>query len=310
MSVVKWLDETGRANVASVGGKGKALGVLTNTGFNVPPGFVIASDVFFGFLSHNGLVQKVERLVDETDGVNLAATGGELRELVLRGAISESTSKEVGDALCKLRARHVAIRSSAASEDSLTASFAGLHATFLNKESQLDSVLVYIKKCWASLFGESALAYRMKKGFPLFEGMAVIIQKMIAAEVSGVALTVHPSKEDALLIEASYGLGDLLVGGKVEPDSYVVDRETLETTEKRIGTKHRMSICGGEGVEVLQVAPDMSRRQAVTDEKIREIGKTALDVERAFGRPNDVEWCVSGNTLWVLQSRPIVEVGK
>lgn len=305
MSVVKWLGETDKGDIALVGGKGNSLVVLINGGFHVPRGFVVVSDSFFRFLTHNGLAQTVEKLVDEIDRENFADKSDELRKSVLQGEIPTDIVTEVEDALGKLKVQRVAVRSSAVSEDSSKTSFAGLHDTYLNIKSEPGPVLDHVKKCWASLFTERALAYRLKKGSPRLEGMAVIIQEMIPAEVSGVAFTVHPFNRTALLIEVAYGMGDSIVGGTVEPDSFSIDRESLVVLEKRIGSKAKKSICQDEGVQLVETETELARTQAITDRDVEIVASICLKIEDIWHFPQDIEWCSQNKKVWVLQARPI-----
>ncbi|RJS75588.1 hypothetical protein CW714_00165 [Methanophagales archaeon] len=175
----------------------------------------------------------------------------------------------------------------------------------MNIKSELELVLENVKKCWASLFNDRAVVYRIRKKIPHLDGMAVVVQEMIPADISGVAFTVHPAKAKALLIEASYGIGDMIVSGKVEPDDYVVDRETLEIMEKKIGNKNKMSVCHGGQVEIIEVEKELAGRQVILNEKVEEIAKICLDIEKVFNYPQDIEWCISNNKIWILQSRAI-----
>jgi pyruvate,water dikinase len=302
---VKFLDEIKKPKVSELGGKGYSLAVLFNNGFNVPRGFILISEAFFEYLRKNNMIEKVRKLSLGIDENNFREKSREIRNLILSGKIQENIESEVKEALSKLNANYVSVRSSAVSEDSLRASFAGLHDTFLNVKAETSSVLENVKKCWASLFNDRAVIYRIKKKIPHLEGMAVIVQEMIPAEVSGVVFTIHPMNHKFLLIEASYGIGDIVVGGRVEPDDYVVDRETLEIVERKIGRKDKMTIIEGEEVRVTDVKEELAKEQVLSDEKIKEIAKISLKVEKIFIHPQDIEWCILNNNLWLLQSRTI-----
>ncbi|RLI92286.1 MAG: hypothetical protein DRO65_00225 [Candidatus Altiarchaeales archaeon] len=302
---VKFLHEIKEPKVSDLGGKGYSLAVLMNNGFNVPKGFVIVSDAFFEYLRKNYLKEKIEKLANEITEENFLKRSQELKDLILSGTMPESIVSSVKDSLNKLSADYVSIRSSAVSEDSLKASFAGLHDAFLNVKADLDLVLENVKKCWASLFNERAVIYRIKKGLPHLEGMAVIVQEMIPAEVSGIAFTVHPINERFILIEASYGIGDMIVGGRVEPDDYSVDRETLEIIERKIGRKDKMSTLESREVKIVDIKEELAKKQALSDDKVKEIAQASLKIEEIFKSPQDIEWCISDNKLWLLQSRAI-----
>ncbi|MBU2598258.1 MAG: PEP/pyruvate-binding domain-containing protein, partial [Actinobacteria bacterium] len=183
-------------SVRELGGKGYSLGVLIKNNFDVPKGFVIISEAFFKFLKYNGLTEKIEKLASKIDKENYKEESLKIKDLILEGKIPEDIVLEIKESLNNLNAQHVSIRSSAVSEDSLKASFAGMHDTFLNIKSEPNIVLNYIKKCWASLFNERAVAYRIRMGFTHLEGMAVVIQEMIPAEISGTTFTAHPDTRD------------------------------------------------------------------------------------------------------------------
>ena len=305
MTFIKFLTELKDPKTSEVGGKGYSLAVLINNGFNVPQGFVSTSDAFFKFLKANNLMEKIEKLASEIAGNNFGEKSREIRDLILDGDVSEDIASEIGESLNKLNARYVSIRSSAVSEDSLKASFAGLHDTFLNIKSEPELVLENIKKCWASLFTERAVFYRIRKAIPHLEGMAVVIQEMIPAEVSGITFTVHPTKEKTLLLEASYGIGDTIVSGKVEPDDYVVDRETLKILEKKIGDKNKMSTCKSGRIEVIEVEKELAEKQVIPNEEVKEIAEICLNIEKLFKYPQDIEWCIYNDKIGILQSRAI-----
>jgi len=303
--MAKVLSEIKEPRISDLGGKGYSLAVLINNRFSVPHGFVIISEAFFKFLRDNNLAKKIEKLASEISKNNFQEKSKEIRKLILGGKIPEEIAFEIEGNLNKLNGQYVSIRSSATSEDSKKASFAGLHDTFLNVRSESKTVLDCIKKSWGSLFSDRAVIYRIRKRMHQLEGMAIVVQEMIPAEVSGVTFTVHPSDKKTLLIEASYGVGDLIVSGKVQPDSFVVDRETLEILEKQIGNKSKMSTCRGGQIEVSNVRKEHARKWAIPDEKIREIAKISLKVENVFSYPQDIEWCLSKDKLWLLQSRAI-----
>lgn len=304
----KTLSEIREPKISELGGKGYSLAVLINNGFNVPKGFVINSETFFDFLRDNNIMKITEKLASEINQDNFRKKSYEIKELILNAKAQEKISQEIRKSLSKLNTQYVSVRSSAVSEDSSRASFAGLHDTFLNIRAESDLVLENTQKCWASLFNERAVIYRTKKNIPHLEGIAVVVQEMLNPEISGITFTVHPTAEKSLLVEASYGIGDLVASGKICPDDFVVDRETLEIVEKRLGNKNRMSICKGERIEVVEIKKELIERQVIPDEKIHEIAKTCLEIEKIWGYPQDIEWCIYNNGTWLLQSRPITRI--
>lgn len=305
MSMVKFIDEIKEPQVSELGGKGCSLAILTKNSFNVPKAFIITAKAFFDFLKYNKLTKKIGKLAFEINEDNFQEKSKEIRNLILEGEILEELILEIKDYLNKLNVQYVSVRSSAVSEDSLKASFAGLHDTYLNIKTNLELVLKNVKKCWASLFNERAVAYRIRKGIPHLEGMAVIAQEMIPAEVSGITFTLNPTDKKSLLVEASYGIGDMIVSGKVEPDDYTVDRETLGIMEKKIGGKNIMNTIESKRIKVISVEKELAKKQVLSDNQVKEIAQICQKVEKIFNYPQDIEWCLSNNRLWLLQSRPI-----
>ncbi|MCW3129867.1 MAG: PEP/pyruvate-binding domain-containing protein [Methanophagales archaeon] len=284
MTMIKSLTELTDPKISEVGGKGYSLAVLINNDFNVSQGFVITSDAFFKFLKDNALIERIEKIASEIDENNFEKKSKEIRDLILDGNMPEDIASEIEEHLNKLTAQYVSIRSSAVSEDSLKASFAGLHDTFLNIKSELELVLENVKKCWASLFNDRAVVYRIRKGIPHLDSMAVIIQEMIKSDVSGIIFTVHPVIDKGLiLIEAFRGLGDRVAGGEITPDSYTLDRETLKIKDKQL--------IGSEPL--------------LHEKDIMMLAEMALKVEKVLGYPQDIEFAISNRKIFILQSRPI-----
>ena len=291
--------------VSEIGGKAYSLSVLLKNGFNVPRGFVVTSSAFFDFSRYNDLLERIQKLASEITEDNFKEKSAQAKDLILKGQIPGNIASEINGFLNRLGAKYVSIRSSAVSEDSLKASFAGQFDTFLNIKADSPLVLENVKRCWASLFNERAIAYRLKKGIPHSEGIAVVVQAMIAAQISGIIFTVHPTDEKRLLVEASYGIGDIVVGGNVEPDDFTVDRNALEIVERKIGKKNKMSIIENKEIKLVNVRRELHGKQVLPDDKIKEIAEIGLKVERIFNYPQDIEWCLFNSKLWLLQSRAI-----
>jgi pyruvate,water dikinase len=281
--MIKFLDETKQPKTSELGGKGYSLAVLINNSFNVPKGFVITSEAFFKSLKDDILMEKMKMLTSEITENNFQEKSREIKNLILNGKMSKEIASEIKENLNKLNVQHVSIRSSAVSEDSLKASFAGLHDTYINVNVVLDLVLEKIRRCWASLFNERALMYRMKKKIQHLEGMAVVIQEMISSEVSGITFTVHPNNEKTMLIELASGMGEAIVGGELTPRSIVLNRKTITIEEKK---KNEEKIL-------------------ISDDRIIDIASICLEVEKLFNCPQDIEWCTDKGILWILQSRAI-----
>lgn len=298
-------------SVRELGGKGYSLGVLIKNNFDVPKGFVIISEAFFEFLKYNGLTEKIEKLASKIDKENFKEESKEIKDLILSGKIPEDIVLEIKKSLSNLNAQHVSIRSSAVSEDSLKTSFAGLYDTFLNVKTKPDLVLKNIKKCWMSLFNERAVTYRIGKGFPNLEGMAVVIQEMIPADISGTTFTAHPDTRDIsiMVIECSWGLGEAIVSGLITPDHYIVGKNDLKLIKKILGRKKVMIKNKENGVVRTNTPEDKTILFCLNDTLIKNLAKICLNIERVFKYPQDIEWCIQKNKIWLLQSRYITTLG-
>lgn len=290
ISVLAFLTEIEVPKVSELGGKGYSLVILSRNGFDVPRGFIVPSKAFTAFLRRNELRKRIEQLtsVITEDDANSRST--ELRNLILGGSYPREVAHSIIESTAKLSVQCVAIRSSAVSEDSSKASFAGLHDTYLDIRSSPEQVLEGVKKCWSSLFNERAIVYRLKRGFPCFEGMAVIIQEMISAEVSGVTFTAHPDTGDdsIVIIEDSAGLGEKVVSGKISPERFVVRKADLVITDRLEGKA--------------------AEKPVIEDYLAKNVAKVCLTVEKLFGYPQDIEWCVASGRIYLLQSRCITSL--
>ena len=289
-SLIQWLDWPTDPSV--LGGKARPLTTLIAAGLPVPPGFVILPGAF-------------------------PATGTDITspdEAV--AVLSPATREQIARAYAELGRRlgesapHVAIRSSAAAEDMAGASFAGQYETFLGV-SGTDAVADYAARCWASLFTPHAAAYREQverrtgRALPP-PAMSVLVQSLVAAEAAGVAFTADPvtGATDAVAINASWGLGQSVVDGEVEADTWRVDRATLAVVEQRVGDKPTRS--GLRPDAAREAVPDRLRREpCLTAAEVSQVAALALRAEAAIGTPADVEWATAGGTLWLLQARPI-----
>ena len=268
ISPVVWLGDEACADVGVAGGKGASLAAMTAAGFNVPPAFVV----------HSGLL---ERSVDAVRLRALAKVGDHsAAEGLVRGA--QPPVCAVSAAYERLGAGLVAVRSSACAEDSEEASFAGQQDTYLNVLGAAETSRLVVE-CWASFFGERALFYRANKGSLEDLAMAVVVQRMVEPEKSGVIFTVDPvaGRRDRMLVEAAFGLGEQVVSGHVTPDHYVIDRQGVVKTERLVH--------GGV------LSPDELVRLA-------ELGR---QLEEYFGRPQDIEWGIAEGDVFLLQSRPV-----
>jgi pyruvate,water dikinase len=311
---VAWLEDVRSTDLGTVGGKAASLGELTEAGLPVPPGFVVTAGTYRTFIEEAGIDEELFEAVDvdADDSAALEAGHDRAHELILGTDVPESVREEIlaayrsmgdGDAF-------VAVRSSATAEDLPDASFAGQQETFLNVTE--DDLVQRVKECWASLFSQRAIYYRNQKGFPHEDvDIAVVVQRMVDAEKSGVMFTSHPSTGDPrIIIEAAWGLGEAVVSGAVSPDNYVVDRTSGAVQTETVATKKVMHVKDDETGETVEreVPEDKRDQRVLTDEEIERLVELGERVEDHYGEPQDVEWAVAGGEVYMLQSRPITTI--
>lgn len=308
---IRWIDDIEGTDLAIAGGKGASLGELTSAGMPVPAGFIVTADSYREFIEANGIDDELVELtnVDTDDASELSEAAARAQERVMAGTFPDALREEIHEAYGELRdgeETYVAVRSSATAEDLPDASFAGQQETFLNVQGE--ALTDRIRECWASLFTPRAIYYRAEQGFDTaIVDIAVVVQEMVDAEISGVLFTSHPSTgDDQMIIEAAWGLGEAVVSGRVSPDTYVVDANTGEELDVSIGDKKVKIVRNDAGdTEELPVA-DGQRNERVLDAddlaRLAELGHTVAD---HYGSPQDVEWAIFEDDLYVLQSRPI-----
>jgi len=279
MKHIKYFTEIKKSDLHLVGGKGLNLGLLTQEGFSVPSGFCLTTTAY------RDTVQAISTTENDLSRVEIQQ---ELREEIL-------------NAYNSIGAGRVAIRSSATAEDLPDASFAGQQDTFLNVEGETQ-LLDAVKRCWASLWSERAIAYRQNQNIDDSQiAMSVVVQKMIDSDVSGVMFTVNPTGADEIIIESSFGLGESIVSGKVSPDHFVVTKDSLDITEKIISSKQLMITQDGE----VEIPESKQTQPSLNDEQIQELAQLGLEIERFYGAPQDIEWGFAEDKFYLLQSRPI-----
>ncbi|ELY47932.1 phosphoenolpyruvate synthase [Natronorubrum bangense] len=312
---VLWLDEISAGDLEKVGGKGASLGELTGAGLPVPPGFVVTAGTYRSFIEEAEIDDELFEVVDVDvdDSSALSDAADRAQELILetpfpdelREEILESYS-EVGDGEA-----FVAVRSSATAEDLPDASFAGQQDTYLNvtEEALLDRV----RECWASLFTQRAIYYRQEQGFDhSVVNIAVVVQQMVDAEKSGVMFTSHPSTGDpTMIIEAAWGLGEAVVSGAVSPDNYIISRKDrdIDVTVAEKKVMHEKDEETGQTVE--REVPEAKRTERVlSDDEIEQLVDLGERVEDHYDNPQDVEWAIVGDEVFMLQSRPITTISE
>jgi phosphohistidine swiveling domain-containing protein len=307
--VVIGFDQLSSNDVAIAGGKGASLGEMLQAGFSVPEGFVITVDAFEDFLEKTNLSVEINAALDSVDHKKMhtvESASEKIQALILNAAIPEDTAHETRSFFKELNADYVAVRSSATAEDSSGAAWAGQLDSFLNTTE--DTLLENVKKCWASLFTPRAIYYRFEKELNTKKiSVAVIVQKMIQSDISGIAFSVHPVTQDKnqMIIEAGFGLGEAIVSGAITPDTYVVEKDTHTILDKKIGTQTKELVCVDGKNTWIDLPEEKGGRQALSDVEIIELGKIIEQLEKHYGFPVDSEWVIKEGKCYIVQSRPI-----
>ena len=307
---IAWLAELGRGDALIAGGKGANLGELARGGFPVPPGFVVTADAYLSAMNSGGVRDQLRDGVaaaEADDAGGFGATATRLRELVEKAGIPEELGRAVLDAHQRLGSpTRVAVRSSATAEDANDTSFAGMNRTFTNVAAE--DLLARIVDCWASLFGERVFAYRAARGVGDEPAIAVVVQTMLDADRSGVMFSADPATGDAsrVIIEAAFGLGEVVVGGAVEPDTYVVDKDGPRLVSVRVGQQTFAVRRGPDGADLrVELSGAEGARRVLSDDDAVTLARLGARVEEHYGSPQDMEWAFQGDDLFLVQSRPI-----
>ncbi len=311
MSYVLGLRDIDKTKLIVVGGKGANLGELARIeGIHVPDGFCVSTEAFKRVIGEtswiNELLDQLSLLKVE-DREKLGELSSEIRRSIEGIAIPEDINAEITHFLSRLGEKDAfAVRSSATAEDLPAASFAGQHDTYLNIIGN-EAIIKHISKCWASLFTERAVTYRLQNGFDHRKvQLAVVVQKMVFPQTAGILFTADPvtSNRRVLSIDASFGLGEALVSGLVNADNYkVCDGRVID---KKIAIKKlAIHALKDGGTKEQEIEPDRQTRQALTDEQVLQLERMGRKVEEHFGRPQDIEWGLVDDTFYVVQSRPI-----
>jgi len=344
--IIVWLGEEAASDTRLVGGKATGLNAMMKAGIPVPPGFVVTTEAYRQFVLETGIAGYIRYVLEEVVVSGKPSEYEKASELIrskfARTPMPHRIAGEIEEAyrrLAKLSGVEeplVAVRSSATVEDLPDASFAGQQETYLNIRGA-SSVVEMVKRAWSSLWTARALSYRDSLNVDHEAAlMAVVVQKMVNSRSSGVAFTIHPvtGEEDKVVVEAIWGLGEYIVGGKVTPDRFVLSKSNLEILEKRVSEKRkalfydprsssnveieipateeevkRLSIKYPEIAELIVKHGIRVDRQALSDEEVRAIARLALNVESHFGKPMDVEWAIdadipSPNNIFLVQARP------
>ena len=331
---VAWLSDLSKADLKLAGGKGANLGEMFNTKFPVPPAFVVTTDSFFLFLKEAKLEQQIKDLmnkidVDSTD--DLTTKAKEIRELITNTEMPKKLEEEILEAydhfnidlnelkgspgaLAILKSARepifVSVRSSATAEDLGDASFAGQQSSFINVKGNQD-LIQKIKECFASIFTARSIYYRKKKGFEGLVGIAAIVQKMINSDKSGVMFSRNPVKNnDEILIEAVFGQGEGIVSGKIKPDQHTLTQELKIIDEKISDKKLAIIRTAGGQTKTIQLTPEKSNSRVLKTYELKQLAEFAIKLEEHYEKPQDIEFAIEGETIYILQTRPITTLKK
>lgn len=317
MTFIAWIDGSD-VEPGALGGKGASLVLLQRAGFPVPPGFCVLAAGYHRFVEANRLQPLLER-VTATPDLRLPKVAREacapLTAALAEAMLPTDLADAIRTAYRDLRARCagepvVAARSSALSEDATAASSAGVYETYLNLRDEA-AVLEAVLRCYRSLWEPRAVQYRAFRGVnSAQEAMAVVVMQMVEADVSGVAFTVNPVSGDRgqIMINASWGLGEAIVSGRVTPDQFLVDKASLTVLQREIAAKEveaRPHPGGDSGTIEMAVPAARALAPALSDAHLRELAETCLRIEARYGRPVDVEWAFARSRLYILQARPV-----
>ena len=333
---VVWFEEVGKTDVGLVGGKGANLGEMTRAKFPIPYGFVITSNAYFHFIKSNRLEREIDHflsIINYENSAELHQASKHIQDLIMKGHIHDSMAHEIllsydnlvakeEDYLKKdqgilnkalKRVKHlysppiVAVRSSATAEDLPTASFAGQQETYLNIKGEAH-LLDYVKRCWASLFTPRAMYYRHEQKFDHLKiGLAAVVQRMVQSNKSGIAFSIDPVTNDKtkIVIEAIFGLGEYIVQGKVTPDHYEVDKRSFVLLMKDIKYQNLKYVRSGMGNKEVMLSKSDGAAQKLSVKEIVEVALLVKQIEDHYYFPQDIEWAIEGDTVFIVQSRPI-----
>jgi pyruvate,water dikinase len=322
--LVLWFDDVRKEDIPLVGGKNSSLGEMINSGLPVPPGFAVTAHSYERYIQEKKIAEQIYKIITETvtnpnDPKQYDVASKKIRELIEKTPMPKEIENAIRAAYKDLNKRlelkdtFVAVRSSATAEDLPDASFAGQQETFLNIKGS-DDLIDKVVKCWSSLFTPRAIFYRNEKGFAhekVF--ISVGVQKMVNSRAAGVMFTINPvtGNRDEIVIEGNYGLGETVVSGTVNPDDFVVDKNTMEITGRRISRKTIMYLRDtktGKTVH-LDVPEDKQKVTCISDQEIMTLAELAKRIEKHYGKPMDIEWAIDQDlsypeNMFIVQARP------
>jgi len=313
---VKHFGEMTKGDFQQGGGKAANLGELTQSGFNVPPGFCVTSDALSYLIDHNSTQPKIDAIVaefDYDDYESMESKTAGIRSLITSAEIPEDLMAELADAIREITGPEqafVAVRSSVAVKGSQISSFPGMMDTYHYLKGE-EEITNHIKMCWASLWTSRAAFARHHKNIDHNLGLiAPVVQRMVHSEVAGVLFTANPisGARDEMVIEANWGLGESVVSGKSMNDFFLLDKSTAKEKTRRIAKK-TVIVCldedRGVGRKECGVTSEMMHAPTLSENQVHELGTTGLEIESVFGFPQDIEWAYEKGALFIFQSRNI-----
>ncbi len=328
---IAWFEEIDKNDIPIVGGKGANLGEMYNAGTPVPYGFVVTATAYFDFIKATGLDKKIRQILtamNYQDPRSLQTSSDTVRKAIKATPIPEDISKSIMTSYLDLARRSkekahltqklssilsepfVAVRSSATAEDLPTASFAGQQDTYLNIKGEAN-VVQKVREAWASLFTPRAIFYREEQKFDHFKvGIAIPVQIMVTSEMSGVMFTLDPVTNDKtkVVVEAIFGLGEYIVQGAVTPDHFEVDKKSLRLINKQIAFQNKKLVKVNGVNKSVSLSKSEGSKQKIKDELAVEVAKVGMKLEKHYFFPQDVEWAVENNNVYIVQTRPITTV--
>ena len=316
MNYIVPLQQLVRNDIQSAGGKGANLGEMTAAGFPVPPGFVLTTEAYDAFVRAHSLQQQIVDLASKAsagDPQSSEDASAAIKMLFLAADVPEAIQVDLLSAYTALTTdgqTAVAVRSSATAEDLPTASFAGQQDTYLNVQSE-DALLDAVVHRWASLWTARAISYRMHHDIdPATLSLAVVVQRFIPADSAGILFTANPidGARDQIVINATWGLGEAIVGGLVTPDTVIVDKSNQHILSRETATKTIMTVRTDNRTKDQPVPRARQNQPAIDDATAIRLARCGAQIEAHYGLPMDVEWAISGDKIAILQARPITNL--
>jgi pyruvate,water dikinase len=325
-SNIIWFKNCSSKDFPQVGGKNANLGEMFQIGLRVPPGFAVTTHAFNTFIDRGRVRNEIVRTLSQIppeDTHALEEAGRQIRERIESTPLPETIAKQIRQSykklcnLCGVMDLPVAVRSSATSEDTKMASFAGLHDSYLWVRGE-DEVIRHVLKCWASLFTDRVIAYRNHIGWPHDKvTISVGVQKMVNAKCAGVMFTIDPvmGDPDKITIEGNWGLGESVVKGEVSPDHFLVEKQTLEILEEMVSPKTLCYLMEGDKVVRTEPPIEIQNEQCISKEELVEIARLGKIAEVHYQSPQDMEWAIDADlsfpeNIFLVQSRPVTSAGK